>query len=187
METVVIKKLESVELVKQLESFKFDDTEIQLTKIKNLRKAIKFKDETLPIIIGQLKPLEVFFAAVVNEFAPLRDWGILDSMIASEKDIDKCLVPAFRVMLDYYLSNSEYSDEQLDRKIFDLELLYAIVMSQMKIEHLLEYHLRRKLSFIMDVSEFAKLGINFDSVASKAESTIKAALSKTRVDKDITG
>ncbi len=172
------------ERIKQLETIEFDGVTITLTKFKNMKTVAAFKDETLPILISQLKPLEVFLAAIMNEFAPLKDWGILDAMIIAEKDIDKCLMPALRVMLGYYLPDNNYTAEHLSSKVYDLEWLYEVVMSQMKLERLLEYHLRRKLSFIMDLNEFAKLGINMDGWTSKAESMIKAAVQRQRPDRE---
>lgn len=174
-----------VERIATVKSFEFDDQVIEITKFKNLKTTIAFNNEALPILVNQLAPVESFLAAIANQIAPFKDWGVLDAMIISEKEIDRSLLPAFRVMVDYYIKGNTYTASHLDSKVFDLGWLYEVVASQIKVENLLENHLRRKLSFVMDLNDFAKLGINIDGWASKAEQVIREAVKQRRPDKEM--
>ena len=159
----------------------FDGRTITIEKFRNLKATLRFKDEVLPIIIAQIKPLEVFFASIMNQWAPLDGtWGLLDSLAKAESEIDHHLMPALKIMIEYYLPDRIYTDDHLQgmELLSNLDWLYSVVYSQMKIENILEYHVRRKLTFLLEIAQITNTPVNAGNIFSKAEKMIKDVISK---------
>lgn len=169
---------------KPLESFTFDDNKIKLTRLPNITLVNRFKETTMPILMANIKPLETFFAALVNEFAPSQGWGLVDVIGESEIEIDRALIGAFKVMLSFYLPANIYNDEQLEKKIPTNDWLYHVVYSQIRIENLLEYFLKRRISFITDFGLVTGTKGLLDTKA--LTERINSALRKRDADQELT-
>ena len=169
------------------ETFQFDGREIRLEKMKSFDFTSRFVDYCLPLVVGHLRPLEVVISAMINQYAPNQEWGLLDNLAASEKEINHAVLPAFKLMVDYYLKERTYSNEHLDSLIPDIETLYEIVYSQMQLERVLQYHLRRKLTFMNDIAMFTGLDFGITTLMSKAEEAIKQRIMRHDPDVEFAG
>ena len=157
-----------------------EDIEIEIQKIKNFDQALRFRDACLPICYAQLRPLEVGLAAIVNNFAPLEQWGLVDSAIAAEKEIDELIWPAFEIMMKLYLPhlNSVYS---LKETFNDIDLVYEAVHAQMNAEKVFEHCIRRKLSFIKDIAKVLNINLDWKELMTTAELAITKKLAEVKL------
>lgn len=169
-----------------MEKIDFDDTEIKLTRFPTITLVNRFKETAIPILMSNIKPVETFFSALVNEFAPSQGWGLVNVIGESEIETDRALLASFRVMLDFYLPEHTYTDDHLLKKIpISDDWLFQVVYSQIKIENLLESFLRRRIAFISDFSLLTgtKGLIDTDSIAQRISSVLRGK----DADRELTG
>lgn len=151
-----------------------DGNSYPIQKIRKFNLALKFKETVMPILMSQLRPIELILAAVINEYAPSGNWGLVDCLSDSEKESDKCLLPALRIILDNCVTDSQtrYPDDVLNYMANDIDSIYRIVLAQMVEEKILEQCVRRKMGIISDLARISGATFNFDGFLSKAESII---------------
>lgn len=163
-------------------TIEFDKQEIKLAKFGNLSTVNRFRELAMPILTANLRPLETFMAAVVNEFAPSQGWGMIEAVNQSEVEISRALLPAFRCMIDYYLKENTYKIDDYDRLMYDQDYLYICVMQQIKIESLLESLLARRSEFMTKVLMLTGLKLDTGRLGSR----ISELLQKADPDKEFT-
>lgn len=168
-------------------SFEFDEVVNPITKFKSYRASHEFREICLPIIFAHVKPIEVFFAAVVNQFAPIDSWGLMDTMIQSEKEIDRCVLPAFKIMLRNYIPDRLYTDAHLDG-LLDFNTIYQAVHDQIHTEDLVAHYLKRKMDMIQEIMKYTNIKVNVGGLVGMAEQKLKdAILRQGDPDKEFAG
>src|SRR5256885_11693554 len=68
--------------------WQFDNQSIEIKRFNSYAVSSIFRDTCLPLILAHLRPLEVIFAAMINQFAPDQNWGLYHSVLFGEKEID---------------------------------------------------------------------------------------------------
>lgn len=152
------------------DSFNLGTKKIVMKKISNYGMALDFRSACLPICFAHLRPVEIFLSAMLNQYAPMDDWGLTDSMIQSEKEVDSLVWPAFKIMMSFY--EPIMNEHDLDEKFNDIDLVYELVHSQMSIEKVTEHCIKRKLTMLGDVAKVLNIKVDFASMLSAAETAI---------------
>lgn len=165
--------------------WQFDDRNIEIRRFNSYTVSNTFRDTCLPLILAHLRPLEVIFAAMINQFAPDQNWGLYHSVLFGEKEIDSVIKTAFKQMVTYYLPERNYTDSHLDQLMADYEEVYEAVYSQMAVERIMEYYVKRKITFLRDFSLLTGLNIDMNVIVSRIDKM--TANSKRDPDAELKG
>jgi hypothetical protein len=161
-------------------AFQFDGQTHEIKKLSTYSLSLAFRNEVLPIIHGNLRPIELFLAAALNEVAPMNgEWGLVDSMISSDKEMDQHFLPAFKFMLKNYTGKVP-SDDALDR-ICEISAVHDAVMAQIDAEGIMPFYLKRRMTGIAQAFRaigFTDEGIDLSKIASQTEQIIKDRLTR---------
>lgn len=174
-------------IYEKLTDFTFDGQQVIIAKFHKFSMATRFRDECIPLVLDHFRPMELVIAALINQYAPNTDWGLMDSLISSEKIIDRAIVPAFRVMIEYYLPDRKYTFDHIDTLCTDIGVMYQIVYSQMLVEGIFAFYMRRKFTFFADLNKFININLSFADLQSKLESMIKNNSTSRDPDKEFVG
>lgn len=168
-----------------LKEFEFDGVKYEIKKIDKFTLAKQFRDICLPLVMPHFRPFEAVISAMINGWANA-DFALVSTMIQSEREMDDSIRPAFEVLLQFYTPQRVYTKDHLDSSLPNINTLYEIVNSQISVEQIIEFYLKRKVDFFEEIGRYLNINLNLKDIVTKIERVIKEA-STIEPDKEFRG